>query len=69
MTVSFRKVNSMIESEVSNQEFSEEQKKILGDLCKKIYLIESSMERISSQIVSDIKGQISLKADDFRKAS
>ena len=70
MTISFRKINSMIESEVSNQELSEEQKKVLNSLCKKIYLIESSLEKVGSQqIVSDIKGEISLKADNFQGRS
>ena len=70
MTISFRKINSMIESEVSNQELSEEQKRILGGLCTKIYLIESSLEKVGSQqIVSDIKGEISLRANDYQKLS
>lgn len=66
MTISFRKINSMIESEVSNQKFSEDQKKLLINLCTKIYLIESSLEKGGSQqIINDLKGEISLKADEF----
>ncbi len=68
MTISFRKINSMIESEVSNQELSEEQQKVLGELCIKIYMIESNLEKGGSQqIVNEIKGEISRKADDFQE--
>ncbi len=66
MSISFRKINSMIDSEVSHQDLTVEQKKLLGDLCTKIYLIESSLEKGgSSQVTSDIRGEISLKSDDF----
>ena len=68
MTISFKKINSMIESEVSIQELSKEQKKLLGDLCTKIYTIESSLDKGGNhQIISAIKGEVSLKADRFQE--
>jgi hypothetical protein len=68
MTISFKKINSMIDSEVSIQKLSEQQKKVLRDLCAQIYTIESSLDKGGShQIVSEIKGEISLKADDFQE--
>jgi len=66
MSISFRKINSMIDSEVSSQELTDEQKKLLGALCTKIYLIESSIEKGgSNQVTNDIRGEISLRSDDF----
>lgn len=67
MSISFKKINSMIEAEILEKtELSDEQKKVLKDLCEKIYMIESSIEQGSNQqIISDIKGEITLKSDRF----
>ncbi len=68
MTISFKKINSMIDSDMSIQELSEQQRRVLGQLCTQIYTIESSLDKGGShQIVSDIKGEISLKAGDFQE--
>jgi hypothetical protein len=68
MSISFRKINSMIESEVSCKELTDEQKKMIGDLCTKIYLIESSLEKGgSSQVTNEIRGEISLRSDDYSR--
>lgn len=66
MSISFRKINSMIDGEISYQELTDEQKKLLGDLCTKIYRIETSLEKGgNSQVINDIRGEISLMADDY----
>lgn len=68
MSISFRKINSMIEAEVSAKELSVENERLLVSLCTKIYLIESSVEKGGSQqIISDIKGEVSLRADEFQE--
>lgn len=66
MSISYKKINSMIEIEVDRQEIDDEQKKLLKDLCTKIYLIESSLEKGGShQVINDIRGEISLKSDEY----
>jgi hypothetical protein len=68
MTISFKKINSMIESDVSIHGLSDQQRKVLVQLCTQIYTIESSLDKGGShQIVSDIKGEISLKSEDFQE--
>jgi hypothetical protein len=67
MSISFKKVNSMIETEVELQEgMSDEQKKVLKELCEKIYMIESSVETGNNQqLIQDVKGQIARRAGDM----
>jgi hypothetical protein len=67
MSISYKKINSMIEIEIANTTgLLEEQKKVLMDLCEKIYMIESSIEQGGNQqTISDIKGEINLKAARF----
>ena len=67
MSISFKKINSMIETEIfENAELQDTQKKVLKELCAKIYMIESSIEQGSNQqTISDIKGEITLKSDNF----
>lgn len=66
MSISYRKINSMIEDEVKDTDLTDDQAKLLAELCKKIYMIESSLENTGShQTISDIKGEITLKANDF----
>ena len=68
MSISFKKINSMIESEVSNQGLSDQQKMVLEDLCMKIYTLESSLDKGGrQQTISDIKGEISRKSDKFQE--
>ena len=67
MSISFKKINSMIEIEMNeSQDLSDDQKVILKELCEKIYMIESSIEQGSNQqLINDVKGEIARKADSF----
>ena len=57
----------MITAQVEiTESLDDKQKKLLKDLCEKIYMIESSIEQISNQqVINDIKGEITLKADQY----
>lgn len=67
MSISYKKINSMITAQVEiTESLDDKQKKLLKDLCEKIYMIESSIEQISNQqVINDIKGEITLKADQY----
>lgn len=67
MSISFKKINSMISSEVDLcDELSMEQKRTLREACEKIYMLESSVESVSSQqTTSDIRGEVIMRADKF----
>ncbi len=67
MSISYKKVNSMIELEVdSNKELNDEQKELLKNICKHIYTLEAGLDAKSrTQLLSDIKGKISLEASSF----
>jgi hypothetical protein len=71
MSISYKKINSMIADEVNLiSDLSQENKKILRELCEKIYILESSINQASNQqTISDIKGEIVLKADSFIEKS
>jgi hypothetical protein len=72
MSISYKKVNRLIETVLSidpldkeYQDLDSEQIDALSRLCKEIYMLESSpgSEYSSSQVQSDMKGKISLSAD------
>ena len=67
MSISFKKINSMISSEVELcNDLSKEQKRTLREACEKIYMLESSVESVSTQqTISDIRGEITIRADKF----
>ena len=67
MSISFKKINSMISNEVDNfSDLSTRQKRVLRETCEKIYMLESSVEQVSSQqTISDIKGEVARRADSF----
>lgn len=67
MSISYKKINSMISEQVEEYEdLTQDQRKLLIDLCEKVYMIESSVEQVSGQqIISDIKGEITLKANKY----
>lgn len=70
MSISFKKINSMIAEEVSLcSELTSDQKQTLKEICQKIYMLESSVGLVSSQqTISDIKGEIVHRAGDFLEA-
>lgn len=69
MSISHKKINSMIELVVSEGDRDTAQKKLFSDLCQKIYLIESSIgENSSRSIISDIKEEIARRSSDILEA-
>ncbi len=69
MSVSYKKVNQMIEEQVDLSSLEAAQKRILKDLCKRIYSLESAIDKSSSShLISELKGEVSVKADDFGRA-
>lgn len=67
MSISFRKINGMISQEVDAcSDLTERQKRALREACEKIYMLETSIESVSShQTISDIRAEILLKADEY----
>ena len=67
MSISFKKINSMISAEVDLlSDLSDRQRRVLRETCEKIYMMESSVEQVSSQqTINDIKGEVSRRADKF----
>ncbi len=67
MSISFKKINSMISKEVELcSDLSAEKMRALRETCEKIYMLESSVESVSGQqAVSDIKGEVVRRADRF----
>ncbi len=67
MSISYRKINMMIDENIKGKSgLSPEQAEILKSICVKIYAIESSTSHMSSQqVISDIRAEIILKADQF----
>ena len=67
MSISYKKINSMIAKAVAQtDDLSEGSKQILKEICEKIYMLESSIERVSNQqTIADIKGEIVRRADTF----
>jgi hypothetical protein len=67
MSISFKKVNTMIADVVEgSDDINSGQKKVLAEVCQRVYMIESSIEYTSnSQVISEVKGEVSLKANDF----
>lgn len=67
MSISFKKINSMISEEVSLcSDLTDDQRRTLQQTCEKIYMLESSVDLVSSQqTISDIKGEIASRASSF----
>lgn len=63
MSISHKKINSMIGDVVSAPEFESYEFEAFGDLCRKIYLIESSLDQNSNKKnLGDIMDEISMRA-------
>ncbi|MEM7357932.1 MAG: hypothetical protein AAF431_02405 [Pseudomonadota bacterium] len=67
MSISYKKINSMISAEVDLlTDLSEENRVAIRDLCQRIYMLESSLSKASNQqIISEIKGEVTIRADSF----
>lgn len=60
MSISYKKISELIDNKSSLiLDVNQDQRKYIADLCKKIYMLESSIESISSQkMIDDISGEI-----------
>lgn len=69
MSISHRKINHMIEIAVQDQNAFSRNKADFESLCKKVYLIESSMHETSSatKIVSEIRDEVLRRSIDFKE--
>ena len=68
MSIGYKKITDMIELEVNeNSSLNKKQKQELARICKKIYMIEASVESIpGSNKVASIMGEVSLMADKIQ---
>ena len=66
MSISFKKINALIDAAVSEAtDLSEDERRRLRDLCAKIYMIESSLDSGSAQQKSsDMRDAIIKKAQE-----
>ena len=66
MSISFKKINALIDAAVSEApDLSEDERRRLRDLCEKIYMIESSLDSGSAQQkASDMRDEIIKKAQE-----
>lgn len=69
MSISHRKINNMIEIAVADENAFNRNKTEFESLCKKIYLIESSMHETNSptKIISEIRDEILSRSIDFKE--
>lgn len=68
MSISHRKINSMIDEVISGSSFRVYDERAFAELCKKIYLIESSVdERSAKKINVEIREEIMHRASGMIK--
>lgn len=69
MSISHKKINQMIEVAVRDFSAFGHNLKAFEDICKKIYLIESSSNDSSSsmKLISEIREEILLRSSDLKE--
>lgn len=66
MSISSRKINTMIEDEFLAKNYGAENRKLLINLSKTIYAMEASITGQSNQKkIEEIRAKIDAKSDDF----
>ncbi len=66
MSISAKKINQMIIEEFSSKHHASENTKLLNDLARNIYVIESSFEGGSDrQKIDEIRDILALKANEY----
>ncbi len=66
MSISSRKINTMIEGEFLAKDYGAENSKLLINLSKTIYAMEASIAGQSNQKkIEEIRAKIDAKSDDF----
>ena len=68
MSIGYKKLTELIDTEVDEiSELSGEQKGVLAELCKKVYMMESSSDYVSAQrLIEEMAGVIGNAADKFK---
>jgi len=64
MSISHKKINSMIDQVVSDLDFKDYDENSFSELCKKIYLIESSVDERSARKIT-----VEMREEIIRRAS
>ncbi|MBB3106105.1 hypothetical protein FHS24_000596 [Psychrobacter luti] len=66
MSISSRKINTMIEDEFLAKDYGAENSKLLINLSKTIYAMEASIAgQSNSKKIEEIRAKIDAKSDDF----
>lgn len=68
MSIGYKKLSELIDMEVDEmQELSVSHKEVLAELCKKVYMLESSGDYMSAQrLIDEMAGVIGNVADKFK---
>ncbi len=64
MSISHKKINSMIDQVVGDLDFKDYDENSFAELCKKIYLIESSVDERSARKIT-----VEMREEIIRRAS
>lgn len=69
MSIGYKKLSELIDIEVEElEELTEKQKEFLAELCKKLYMMESNDEFVSTQrLIDNMMGEIGNAADKFNE--
>lgn len=69
MSIGFKKITDLLQDEINTlQDLSEVQRDRLVELCKKIYMLESSTETLGRQrMISEIMGEIGHATDTLKR--
>lgn len=69
MSIGYKKTSEMIMEEVDKiEKIDSAQKKVIADLCKKIYMLNDTSDSITGGRLTDtIMGEISLVADKLKE--
>lgn len=69
MSISHKKINSMIENIIEDGDLFTDKKKEFIELCQRIYLIESTASHSTSnkQLIADVKEEIERRHQTFSR--
>ena len=68
MSIGYKKLSELIDVEVEEmKDLSMKHKELLAELCKKVYMMESSTDNLSTQrLIEEMSGVIGNSADQFK---
>ncbi len=58
MSIGYKKLSELIDEEIKGMDLSSNKKEVLADLCKKIYMMESSPDSMSSHKLIEEMGNV-----------